>query len=73
MTADVSSDRDAYNYRHSRLRHLVFNLRQTLGDGGARPGAVAPDFTLPCVGGGRYHLHDEDRRLPVMLRFASFT
>ena len=41
--------------------------------GGPDPGSFAPDFDLPTVAGGRFHLRDYRGARPVLIEFASIT
>ena len=41
--------------------------------GGAETGTVAPDFDLPTVGGGRFHLGEYAGQRPVLIEFGSIT
>jgi hypothetical protein len=63
---------DHYNFTHFERRHLVEDARRTWQRAGVQPGAVAPDFTLPLVGGGEFTL-SRHRHQPVLLRFGSYT
>lgn len=61
-----------YNYEHFRRRHLAEEVGAFVVGRGVRPGALAPDFELPAVGGGTVRLSDLRDR-PVLLHFGSFT
>lgn len=49
---------DAYNFTHFRTIHLLRDGQRTLTDRGIQPGDLAPNFTLPRVGGGVLCLSD---------------
>ena len=61
-----------YNYMHFRTRHLLQDLRRRLKMRGIAPGAPAPDFELPRVGGGSLRL-SELRGRPTLLHFGSLS
>lgn len=61
-----------YNLRHFRTKHLVSDLKGTVERRGARPGQLAPDFSLATTTGERVRLSDFRGR-PVLLRFGSAT
>ncbi len=63
---------EEYNFTHFRTKHLVGDVRRSIGPSGIRPGQAAPDFELPRAGGGSVRL-SELRGKPVLLHFASFT
>lgn len=63
---------DDYNYEHFRRRHLAEEVGGFLVGRGVGPGALAPDFELPAVGGGTVRLVDRRDR-PVLLHFGSYT
>ncbi len=65
-------DASGYNYAQFRRHHLVEEVAAAVSLRGVRPGAPAPDFELPRVGGGTLSLavlHDR----PTLLHFGSFT
>jgi methylamine dehydrogenase accessory protein MauD len=51
-----------------RLEQLEATTPSHVGRSGLKPGKRAPDFTLPCVGGGEVSLHNLTGR-PVFLVF----
>jgi methylamine dehydrogenase accessory protein MauD len=51
-----------------RLEQLEATMPSRAGRSGLKRGKPAPDFTLPCVGGGEVSLHDFTAR-PVFLVF----
>ena len=57
-----------YNYTHFRLKHILLDARRLLLKRGIAPGDWAPDFELPCAGGGTLRLRDL-RGKPVLLHF----
>lgn len=61
-----------YNFEHFRPRHLGYDAKATILEYGVNPGEEAPDFRLPRVGGGEFHL-ESYRGRPVLLHFGSFT
>jgi hypothetical protein len=61
-----------YNYEHFRTKHLLRDVRRTTRESGVQPGALAPDFELPVVGGNTLRLSSLRGR-PVLLHFGSFT
>lgn len=61
-----------YNFEHFTTKHLVRDARRTVRAAGIAPGELAPDFTLPVVGGGTLVLA-ELRGRPVVLHFGSYT
>lgn len=63
---------DDYNFHHFRGKHLLLDALGTIRSKGIQPGEIAPDFTLPRVGGGEVTL-SELRPRPVLLHFGSFT
>jgi hypothetical protein len=63
---------EEYNYEHFRTRHLLRDAAATLEARGISPGAFAPDFELPRVGGGTLRLGDLRGR-PTLLHFGSYT
>lgn len=63
---------DTYNYEHFQTKHLLEDARRTLSRYGIQPGQLAPDFTLPKVGGGLLRL-SELRDKPVLLHFTSYS
>ncbi len=63
---------EEYNLEHFRTIHLLRDARRTLTDRGVQPGAVAPDFELPRVGGGSLRLSDL-RGKPTLLHFGSYS
>lgn len=67
------SSTEEYNYAHFRRRHAIADVVGALTRRGVFPGSPAPDFDLPCAGGGRLHLSDVVSAGPVLLHFASFT
>jgi hypothetical protein len=67
----VEEDED-YNYQHFRPRHVLQELRRIINGAGVQPGAIAPDFDLPQVGGGTLQLSTLHGRA-VLLHFVSFT
>lgn len=64
--------REEYNYDHFGRHHLVEEVGGFLVGRGVRPGAVAPDFELPSVGGDIVRLADLGDR-PTLLHFGSYT
>lgn len=62
----------AYNYEHFTRRHAAAEIVRTISRPGPNPGEAAPDFTLPCAGGGELHLAAMLDR-PVLLHFGSYT
>ncbi len=68
----VHRSADEYNYEHFRRHHLVEEVARFLVRRGVRPGAAAPEFELPAVGGGTVRLADLRDR-PTLLHFGSFT
>ena len=70
MGLDLGSGQ--YNYDHFGRRHLAEEIRGFVVGRGVGPGALAPDFELPAVGGGTVRLADLRDR-PVLLHFGSFT
>ncbi len=69
---DEKMDLADYNFAHFRTKHFVSDLQATMEKRGLSPGAMAPDFVLPVVGGGTLRLRDL-RGAPVLLHFGSFT
>jgi hypothetical protein len=65
-------DQQAYNFEHFRTTHLLDDMRATDATRGIQPGAMAPDFELTGVDGGRVRL-SELRGKPTLLHFGSFT
>ncbi len=63
---------EEYNLEHFRTIHLLRDGRRTLTDQGVMPGAQAPDFELPQVGGGMIRLSDL-QGTPVLLHFGSYS
>ena len=61
---------DKYNFEHFRAKHLLSDVRATIERRGIQPGATAPDFELPRVGGGKLRL-SELRGRPALLHFGS--
>ncbi len=61
-----------YNLEHFRTIHLLRDARRTLTNQGVPPGALAPDFELPRVGGDAMRLSDLRGR-PTILHFGSYT
>lgn len=61
-----------YNFDHFRPRHLAYDAKATVLEYGICPGEEAPDFRLPRVGGGEFHLRSHRGR-PLLLHFGSFT
>ena len=61
-----------YNYGEFRRHHLVEEVAALVRLQGVHPGARAPDFELPRVGGGTVSLASLRDR-PTVLHFASFT
>ena len=59
-----------YNYRRFRTKHFLYDAQVTREKRGATPGEMAPDFELPCAGGGSLRLSDLRGR-PVLLHFGS--
>jgi hypothetical protein len=61
---------EPYNYdtfrRHMFKEDMHFR-------GGPEPGHEAPDFDLPTVDGGRFHLAEYRGRGPVLIEFGSVT
>lgn len=49
--AEVARAED-YNYEHFRAVHLADEVNRFLSGVGIPPGAPAPEFALPRVGGG---------------------
>ena len=67
-----SVDSSDYNYAEFRRHHLVEEAAAVVGLHGLRPGAPAPDFALPRVGGGTLSMAALRDR-PTLLHFGSFT
>lgn len=65
-------DSSDYNYGEFRRHHLVEEVAAAVSLHGPRPGARAPDFQLPRVGGGTLSLAALGDR-PILLHFGSFT
>jgi hypothetical protein len=65
-------DRDEYNFRHFRTKHLAYDVRATVEKRGITAGEPAPDFQLPTADGATFRL-SEHRGRPVLLHFGSFT
>lgn len=65
-------DASRYNYTQFRRHHLVEEVVATVSLRGVLPGARAPDFELPRVGGGMLSLAALRDR-PTLLHFGSFT
>ncbi len=63
---------EEYNFEHFRTKHLLSDAKATITKQGISPGALAPDFELPRVGGGTLRL-SELRGRPVVLHFGSLT
>jgi hypothetical protein len=63
---------DEYNYEHFRFKEYRSDMKRTIQKVGIPPGAFAPDFELPRVGGGTLRLSDLQDK-PVILHFGSFT
>lgn len=63
---------EEYNFEHFGPEHILFDVKQILTAGGLKPGAMAPDFELPRVGGGQLRL-SELRDKPLLLHFGSYT
>ena len=61
-----------YNFEHFESKHLRADGYRTLVSQGVRPGAKAPDFELPRVGGGSQRLSFLFGK-PILLHFGSFT
>jgi hypothetical protein len=62
----------SYNFEHFRRQHLIEDVTRTMQSAGVAPGAEAPDFELPVVGGGAFRL-SRHRDRPVLLRFGSYS
>jgi len=71
-TLDHKQSNDEYNFEHFRAGHLLSDAKATIEKRGIEPGAMAPDFELPRVGGGETRLSDLRGR-PVLLHFGSYT
>ncbi|MBW3574381.1 MAG: hypothetical protein KY450_05865 [Actinobacteria bacterium] len=65
-------DSSDYNYVEFRRHHLVEEVAAVVRLQGVRPGAPAPEFELPRVGGGTLSLRALRDR-PTLLHFGSFT
>ncbi len=63
---------DEYNFEHFLTKHLLSDAQATIEERGIKPSEMAPDFELPCVGGGSLRL-SELRGKPVILHFGSFS
>jgi hypothetical protein len=61
---------DEYNFEHFNTKILVVDGQRTVRAHGIQPGEMAPDFTLPEVGGRHIRL-SEFRGQPVLLHFGS--
>ncbi len=61
-----------YNYAEFRRHHLVEEAAAVVRLHGLRPGAPAPEFELPRVGGGMLSMAALRDR-PTLLHFGSFT
>lgn len=77
LAADYAQSRDKeasaqYNFKHFRSKHLLTDAWSTVKSKGVQPGELAPDFTLPRIGGGAVTL-SQLRDKPVLLHFGSFT
>ncbi len=71
-TLDPSLMDDEYNFRHFRTKHLINDAKRSIRRAGIQPGELAPDFDLPCVGGGTVRL-SSFRGQPVLLHIGSYT
>ncbi len=69
---DPSLMDDEYNFQHFRTKHLINDARRSIRRAGIQPGELAPDFDLPCVGGGTVRLSSL-RGQPVLLHIGSYT
>src|SRR5690606_38451353 len=65
-------EREEYNFRHFRTKHLLKDAQATIRGNGMRPGELAPDFELLRSDGGTLRL-SELRGRPVLLHFGSRT
>ncbi len=65
-------DSSDYNYAQFRRHHLVEEVAAVVRLQGVRPGAPAPEFELPRVGGGTLSMAALRDR-PTLLHFGSFT
>src|SRR5687767_6097297 len=63
---------EGYNFEYFQMEHLLYDLMGMLTNRGIRPGQLAPDFSMPKVGGGLLRL-SELRYKPVLLHFTSLT
>ncbi len=61
-----------YNYAEFHRHHLVEEVAAAVRLQGVRPGAPAPEFELPRVGGGTLSMAALRDR-PTLLHFGSFT
>jgi hypothetical protein len=61
---------EPYNYDTFRRHMMKDDLHFR---GGPAPGQVAPDFDLPTVEGGRFHLARHRGQRPVLIEFGSIT
>lgn len=59
-----------YNYDSFRRDMMKADMHFR---GGPEPGSVAPDFDLPTVAGGRFHLRHYAGQRPVLIEFGSIT
>ncbi len=59
-------------YNYDTFRHDMMKKDMHFR-GGPEPGSVAPDFDLPTVVGGRFHLGEYRGRRPVLIKFGSIT
>ena len=61
-----------YNFDRFDRQHVIEDIERTVRGAGVAPGSVAPDFSLPAIGGDLFTL-SAHRDRPVLLRFASYT
>lgn len=59
-----------YNYDTFRRKMIEMDMHFR---GNPEPGSLAPDFDLPKVAGGRFHLSEYREQRPVLIEFGSIT
>ncbi len=72
VNLDESEKSDNYNFEHFKTKILLHDVQLTVEARGIEPGAIAPDFELPQVGGGSLRLSDLRGR-PTILHFGSYS
>jgi cytochrome oxidase Cu insertion factor (SCO1/SenC/PrrC family) len=72
LNLDESEKSDNYNFEHFKTKILLHDVQRTIEARGIEPGAIAPDFELPQVGGDSFRLSDL-RGKPTILHFGSYS